>query len=102
MTHVVLPLSIHVLVWMLTSTPVVVPFASSTATSASITVHTSVVEVTSVSVPASLVVHVASGLLLAIICLVAVILTAFFHDKTDQLLQTGIVLLFSLLGQVNL
>jgi hypothetical protein len=78
LTHVVLPLSIQVLVWMLTSAPVVVPFASSTATSASVIIHSSVVEVASVSISTSLVVHVASGLLLAIISLVAVILTAFF------------------------
>lgn len=100
MTHVVLSLR-SILVWrMLTLTPVVVLVAtSSTASIASLIVHSSVTEVTSRG-PSHLVV-VSSGLLLAIISLVSVIFTAFFHDKTDQLLQTCIILLLSFGSQID-
>jgi len=70
---------------MLTLAPaIILASTSSTASIASVIVHAST-EVTSF-VPAHLVVHVPSGLLLAIISLVCEIFTAFFHDKTDQLL----------------
>jgi len=101
LTHVVVSLGRILVLWMLTLTPVVVlACTSSTASSASIIVHAASTKITSV-VPAPLAVHVAAPLLLAIICLVAVSFTAFFHDKTDQLLKACIVFLFSLVGQVN-
>jgi hypothetical protein len=83
LTHVVLYLTGILVLRMLTLTPVIVlATTSATASIASVIAHASAPEVTSF-VPAHLVVHVPSGLLLAIISLVAEIFTAFFHDKTD-------------------
>ena len=79
MTHVVLSLRSILVLRMLTLTSVVVLATSSTASIASLIVHSSVTEVTSRG-PSHLVVVVSSGLLLAIISLVSEIFTAFFPN----------------------
>lgn len=82
------------------ATPVVILASTSAAASvSSVIAHASTI-VTSV-IPTPLVVHVASCLLLAIISLVAEIFAAFFHDNADQLSKTSVVLLLSLISQVN-